>query len=81
LISLVPIPHDLSHHVACLHSVYTEKNHCQKKYAQKIVDSAIQYFRDNGISHVLLNASDAGKSIYEKAGFVPLPETMSSFIK
>jgi len=81
VVSLVPVPSDLSHSIAYLHSMYTEITHRQNKCAQKIVGRAIQYCQDNGINRVLLNASDAGKPIYEKAGFVPLPETMSLFIE
>lgn len=81
IVSFVPVPSDLSHNIAYLHSMYTEKTHRQKKCAQKIVDRAIQYCQKNGISRILLNASDAGKPIYEKAGFVSSPEAMRLFIK
>ena len=81
IVSLVPVPSDLSNDVAYLHSMYTEKTHRQKKCAQKIIDRAIQYCQGNGISRVVLNASDAGKPIYEKAGFESSPETMRLFIK
>ncbi|MBU1341168.1 MAG: GNAT family N-acetyltransferase [Proteobacteria bacterium] len=81
IVSFVPVPSDLGHNIAYLHSMYTKKTHRQKKCAQKIVDRAIQYCQENGISRMLLNASDAGKPIYEKAGFVSSPETMRLFIK
>ncbi|MBT8341762.1 MAG: GNAT family N-acetyltransferase [Desulfatitalea sp.] len=78
--SFVPVPSDVSHNVAYLHSIYTEKNHRQKKCATKIVDRAIQYCQENGIGRILLNTSEAGKPMYEKAGFVSSPETMRLFI-
>ena len=81
IVSFVPVPFDLRHNVAYLHSMYTEKAHRRKKCAQKIVNRAIQYCRENGIKRVLLNASDAGKPVYEKAGFASSPETMRLFIK
>ncbi|MFH2011522.1 MAG: GNAT family N-acetyltransferase [Pseudomonadota bacterium] len=81
IVSLVPVPSDFNHKVAYLHSMYTEKAHRNKKYAQKIVDRAIKYCQLNGISRVILNASDAGRPIYEKMGFVTSPETMRLFIK
>ena len=81
VVSYAPIPSDLNHNIAFLHSMYTEKSHRQKKCAQKIVERAIQYCQENGISRILLNTSDAGKPIYEKAGFVSSPETMRLFIK
>ncbi|MBU1053306.1 MAG: GNAT family N-acetyltransferase [Proteobacteria bacterium] len=81
VLSFVPVPSDLSHNIAYLHSMYTEKSHRQNKCAQMIVDRAIQYCKKNGIRRVILNASDAGKPIYEKAGFISSPETMRLFIK
>lgn len=81
IVSFVPVPSDLGHNIAYLHSMYTEKPHRQKQCARKIIERAIQYCQKNGISRILLNASDAGKPIYEKAGFVSSPETMRLFIK
>jgi GNAT superfamily N-acetyltransferase len=81
IVSFVPVPNDTNHNVAYLHSMYTEKDFRGKKYAQQIIDKAIQYCKENGISRVILNASDAGKPIYEKAGFVSSPESMRLFIK
>jgi len=81
VVSSVPVPSDLNHSIAYLHGMYTEKTHRQKKCARKIVDRAIQYCQENGIRRVLLDASDAGKPIYEKAGFVSSPQTMRLFIK
>ncbi|MFH1976500.1 MAG: GNAT family N-acetyltransferase [Pseudomonadota bacterium] len=81
IVSFVPVPMDLNHNIAYLHSVFTEKGHRNKKCAQKIVDRAIQYCQQSGICRVVLNASEAGKPIYEKIGFVSSPETMRFFIK
>jgi GNAT superfamily N-acetyltransferase len=81
IVSFVPVPSDLNHNIAYLHSMYTEKMYRREKCAHKIVERAIQYCQANGINRVLLNASDAGKPIYEKAGFLSSPETMRLFIK
>lgn len=81
IVSLVPVPSDINHNIAYLHSMYTEKGYRNQKYAQKIVDRAIHYCQKIGINRVVLNASDAGKPIYEKSGFVSSPETMRMFIK
>ena len=81
IVSFVPVPIDLNHNIAYLHSMYTEKAHRHKKCAQKIVDKAIQYCQQNDIGRIVLNASEAGKPIYEKKGFVSSPETMRFFIK
>lgn len=81
IVSFVPVPSDINHNVAYLHSMYTEKAYRHQKCAQQIVDRAIQYCQQNGINRVVLNASDAGRPIYEKSGFVSSPETMRLFIK
>lgn len=81
IVSFVPVPFDINHNIAYLHSMYTEKAYRHQKCAQKIVDRAIQYCQKNGISRIVLNASNAGKPIYEKSGFVSSPETMRLFIK
>jgi len=81
IVSFVPVPSDINHNIAYLHSMYTEKAYRHQKCAQKIVDRAIQYCQQSGINRVVLNAGDAGKPIYEKAGFVSSPETMRLFIK
>jgi len=81
IVSFVPIPNDTNHYIAYLHSMYTEKGYRNQKYAQKIVDRAIHYCQENGISRIVLTASDAGQPIYEKLGFVSSPETMRLFIK
>ena len=44
--------------------------------ARKVVERAIRECRALGIRRVLLNASDAGRRIYEKAGFCALPDAM-----
>jgi len=58
-----------------------KKGYRNQKYAQKIVDRAIHYCQKNGINRVVLNASDAGKPMYDKLGFVSSPETMRLLIK
>lgn len=81
IVSYVPVPNDTNHNIAYLHSMYTEKDFRGRKYAQEIIERAIQYCKENGINRVILNASDAGRPIYEKSGFVSLPETMRLLIK
>jgi GNAT superfamily N-acetyltransferase len=61
--------------------MYTEKGYRNQKYAQKIVARVVTYCQENGIKRVVLNASDAGKPIYEKLGFVSSPQTMKLFIE
>lgn len=79
-VSFVPTPYDLSSKIAYLHSVYTEKSHRNKKCAQRIVHTAIKYCSDQGVNRMILTASNAGKTIYEKIGFHSTPDMMRLFI-
>ena len=81
LVSFVPNPSDLSCNVAYLHSMYTEKPHRNKKYAQRIIHNVIKHCNSNGIKRILLNASDEGKPVYQKIGFRSAPDTMRLFIE
>jgi GNAT superfamily N-acetyltransferase len=80
-VSFVPNPSDLSSKVAYLHSMYTEKSHRKKKCAQRIIQKVIEYCKANGIKRIVLNASDAGRHVYEKIGFHSTPDTMRLFIE
>jgi len=80
IVSFVPVPADVNHNVAYLHSMYTEQAHRNKGCAHHIVDRALHYCRHRGINRVVLTTSDAGKSIYEEKGFVSAPEMMRVFI-
>jgi GNAT superfamily N-acetyltransferase len=81
IISFVPIPDDPNHSVAYLHSMYTEKNFRGRKYARRIIERAVDTCKENGIRRVVLNASNAGRPLYERLGFVSSPETMRLFIR
>lgn len=80
-VSFVPTPYDLSSRIAYLHSIYTEKSHRNKKYAQRIVHTAVAYCSAQGISRIILTASNAGKPIYEKIGFHSTPDMMRLLIE
>jgi len=76
VVSLVPTPSDFSSKVAYLHSMYTEKAFRGKCFANRIVRKALEYCRANGIKRMFLNASEAGRPIYERIGFSSWPEMM-----
>jgi GNAT superfamily N-acetyltransferase len=76
IVSYVPVPADLSSRIAFLHSIYTEKEYRHRHYARRITQAAADYCRNQGIRRLYLFASDAGRPVYEKAGFVPVPNMM-----
>ena len=76
-----PVPHDLSPDIAFLHSVYTEKEFRHRHFAQRIAQEAAHYCSTHGIRRLYLFASEAGKPVYEKAGFTPVPNLMVLFQK
>jgi GNAT superfamily N-acetyltransferase len=80
-VSFVPKPSDLSSKVAYFHSMYTEKSHRNKKYAQRIIHNAIRYCNSQGVNRIILNASDAGQHVYSKIGFRFAPNTMELMIE
>lgn len=81
IFSYIPVPNDSTLEVAYLHSMYTEKFFRGRKLAQQIIERAINYCKENGIRRIVLNASDEGKPIYEKTGFLSAPDSMRLFIK
>jgi GNAT superfamily N-acetyltransferase len=76
IVSYVPVPHDLSSRIAFLHSIYTGPEYRHRHYARRITQAAADYCRNAGIKRLYLFASDAGLPVYEKAGFVPVPNMM-----
>jgi GNAT superfamily N-acetyltransferase len=81
MVSLVPTPNDFSSKVAYLHSMYTEKEFRGKNLADRIVRKALECCKANGIKRVILNASEAGRPIYERIGFSSSPDMMRFLIE
>ena len=76
VISMVPVPNDCSSRVGLLHSIYTEKGYRNKGLGGRIVEAAVRYCTDQGMGRVLLNASQAGRSLYTKIGFESVDNAM-----
>jgi GNAT superfamily N-acetyltransferase len=76
IVKMVPTPFDISCRMAYVHSMYTEKEQRGCGCASRIVRQAIEYCKGHGIKRMFLNASDAGRPVYEKIGFIPSPESM-----
>ena len=80
-VSMVPIPNDSNSTVAYLHSLYTEHENRNKGYCRQIVMTAIDHCKSKGIKRMILNASEAGKSIYEDIGFRSADSSMRLMIE
>lgn len=76
ILQYVPVPHDLSCQVAYLHSVYTAQEYRNQHHATRIARVAADFCSKRGIKRLYLFASTAGTPVYEKAGFVPVPNMM-----
>ena len=75
-VKTTPVPEDLSYTVGFLHSVYTDEPMRSRGIASSIVDRLLDHCRQNGLKRVLLNASEAGRSIYRSKGFKTQDEAM-----
>lgn len=79
-VSYVPVPHDPACTMAFLHSVYTETTFRRRGYARMITDEAVRFCKNRGIKRLYLVASEAGRPVYEKSGFGPVPNMMQKYI-
>lgn len=52
-------------------SMYAEKEFRRRGVGRVIVEAAIAWCREHGYDRVMLDASEAGKRLYEKLGFQP----------
>lgn len=59
---------------ALIINVYTEPEVRQQGLARQLMLLMIQWLREQGLSSVVLHASDAGRHLYETLGFVPTNE-------
>ncbi|MGD0450091.1 MAG: GNAT family N-acetyltransferase [Candidatus Bathyarchaeia archaeon] len=66
-----PLPMSQFLEVPYLMSLYTEREFRRRGVARLIVETAIAWCRAHGYDRVNLDASEAGKSLYETFGFKP----------
>ncbi len=76
IVSYVPVPHDPRSRIALLHSIYTEREYRHRHFACRVTQAATDYCRSMGIRRLYLFASDAGRPLYARAGFVPVQNMM-----
>lgn len=65
-----PGPRDPRPQRAWMLNVYTEPEFRRQGLASRVVEAAIDWCRRNGIGSVYLHASEFGRPLYERLGFV-----------
>lgn len=59
---------------AYVYNVYVEPNYRKQGIARRLMDTLLDDCRTRGLVHVRLHASDAGRPLYEKMGFLQTNE-------
>jgi GNAT superfamily N-acetyltransferase len=55
-------------------NVYTESDYRKQGLARRLMQTLVEYFREEGIGSATLHASQFGRSLYESLGFEDAPE-------
>jgi GNAT superfamily N-acetyltransferase len=71
-----PGPLSLGSRMAFAYNVYTEPTHRKRGLARLVMSGIEEWCRENGISAIGLNASQAARHLYESMGFRPTPSPM-----
>ena len=59
---------------AIIQNVYTEPEWRRRGLAALLISTIIDWTREQGIQSVVLHASDDGRAVYERLGFIPTTE-------
>lgn len=57
---------------AWIGAVITHPEHQRRGYARQVMAAALAHLEEQGIQHVLLDATDQGRPLYESFGFEPI---------
>lgn len=74
MIEWPPTVTDLSGRRGMLLNVYTYPAHRRRGLARALVEASLRWCQANGITVVILHASDDGRPLYEAVGFKPTNE-------
>lgn len=66
-----PGPNAVASRVAFVYNVYTEPEHRHRGLARTLMMNIHDWCRENGVGVVMLNASEAGRPLYESMGYRP----------
>jgi L-amino acid N-acyltransferase YncA len=69
-----PRPQDDTLRYVYVHSIYTEPGHRRRGLARTILNTIVQYCRENGFKTLTLHAVEASRPLYESFGFKPTTE-------
>ena len=73
---VMPTCHNPSGNKAYIMNMYTHPRYRRKGIAFKMLDLLVNDARDRGITHISLEATDMGRPLYEKYGFVAMKDEM-----
>ncbi|MEK4718756.1 MULTISPECIES: GNAT family N-acetyltransferase [Priestia] len=71
-----PSPGNLQGKEAYVMNMYTAFDHRKHGYSSAILKHLMQYGQKSGVNRIWLNASAAGKSLYQKHGFIEYDSEM-----
>ena len=57
-------------------NMYTDPEYRRQGIAYKTLDLLVQDAKARGVDHITLEATDMGRPLYEKYGFVQMPAEM-----
>jgi GNAT superfamily N-acetyltransferase len=80
LMEVQPRPRQKGTTVAYLLSMFTEPDQRGMGHATRIVDTAMAWARDRGISRMTLHASPFGESVYRRLGFARTTEMIRTLM-
>lgn len=73
---VMPTYHNTSGEKAYIMNMYTASDYRRQGIAYKILDLLVQDAKSRGITAISLEATDMGRSLYEKYGFVKMNDEM-----
>ena len=73
---VMPTYHNQRGEKAYIMNMYTRPEYRRQGIARRMLDILINDAKSRGISFITLEATQMGKPLYEKAGFVPLKDEM-----
>lgn len=73
---VMPTFHNPTGKKAYIMNMYTAPEYRRQGIAYKTLDLIVKEIRKRGVSKIILEATDMGRPLYEKYGFVPMKDEM-----